>query len=139
MKVLAVALVVMAILTAVIPAFGDCESQGKMITLANGKQISMKCHWSGRAEIALAVPLLGVGAMMGFSKRKETRRVLSLSGILLGAFIMLVPTVLIGTCSGPDMTCNVILKPATLLLGGLVIAGGLGGLVISERSKDELA
>jgi len=139
MKVLAVGLVVLAVLTGVIPMFGDCESQGKMITLANGKQISMKCHWSARAEIAAAVPLVGIGAMMGFGKRKETRRVLSLSGILLGAVVMLIPTVLIGTCGGADMTCNTILRPATLMLGGLVIASGLGGLVIAERSKDELA
>ena len=42
--VFGVALVVLALATAIFPQFTDCESQGKMITLANGKTVSMKCH-----------------------------------------------------------------------------------------------
>jgi hypothetical protein len=139
MKVLAVILAILAILTAVIPQFGDCESQGKMLTLPNGKQVSMKCHWSARAEIAMGIPLLGVAGALGFSRRKETRRALTLVGLLLGALVIAIPNLLIGVCSGPDMTCRVILYPATLLLGGLIIVGSLVGFVWNEVKAEPQA
>ena len=58
LKAIGIALIIIAVALAIVPFFSDCESDGKMITLENGKQISMKCHWTGRAEIGVAVPLL---------------------------------------------------------------------------------
>ena len=61
---IAALIVVLAIGIGVLPQFTDCLSQGRMLTLEIGRQIPMKCHWTAQAEIALAVPLLAVGAMM---------------------------------------------------------------------------
>ena len=72
-----------------------------MITLADGKQISMKCHWTGRAELVLGVPLLAVGLMLGFSRRRESQRVLGITATVLGVLAILLPTVLIGVCMQP--------------------------------------
>jgi len=51
-----IALVALALGTAIVPQFTDCASQGKAITLANGKTVEMKCHWTARAEIAVGRP-----------------------------------------------------------------------------------
>jgi hypothetical protein len=121
MKLAAAAIAILAIAIAIVPMFTDCESAGRMLTLADGREISMKCHWTGRAELGLGLPLLAVGLMMGFSRRKETRRVLGVAGTTLGAVAILLPTSLIGVCMSPDMPCVSTMKPALIFMGALVI------------------
>jgi len=122
----------LGLLAAIVPQFTDCASDGKSITLANGKTIPMKCHWSARAEIAVGVPILGIGLGSAFSRRKETVRTLSMLGVLLGALVILVPTTLIGVCGTPGMTCNTTLRPAMIAVGSLVIAASLCMLAYNE-------
>ncbi|MEL7563168.1 DUF4418 family protein [Dehalogenimonas sp. 4OHTPN] len=134
-KVLGVVLVVLAIFAAVFPMFTDCQSQGKAITLANGKTIPMKCHWSGVAEIAAAAPLAVVGVMMTFNRRKTTLMQLGGLGVVLGAVIIALPTFLIGVCQTPTMTCVTLERPGLITAGALVIASGLVGMVLAARSN----
>lgn len=131
-KLFGIALVVVALAVALIPQFTDCQSQGKAIALASGKTVPMKCHWTARGEIALAVPTLAVGAMMVASRRKETTRYLALTGAVLGIFVMALPTKLIGVCSSA-MLCNTVMKPSLLGLGAVVTAIGVVGLVMARR------
>jgi len=133
-----IALVVVALAIAIVPQFTDCESQGKMITLANGKQISMKCHWTARAEIAIGAPLVIVGGMLAASRRKESQRNLAILGIGLGALTMLTPTYLIGVCTTPTMTCYTAMRPALLAAGGLAAAVSVVALVMTQRKKELL-
>ena len=135
-KFFGIALVVIALAIAVVPQFTDCESQGKMITLANGKEISMKCHWTARSEIAIGAPLVIVGAMMAASRRKESHRNLAILGIGLGALAMLTPTYLIGVCTTPTMICYTAMRPELLVTGGLAVAVSIVGLVMTQRKKD---
>ena len=60
-KVLGVVMIVLALVLAIAPIFTDCESQGKMLTTADGRSVSMKCHWTGIAEVAAAIPLALAG------------------------------------------------------------------------------
>jgi hypothetical protein len=136
MKGLATIMVVLAIVIGVLPQLTDCQSQGLAITLANGRTIPMKCHWTAIAEFAMAVPLVGVGGVMAFRKRKESARVAAGMGMLLGAFVILLPTVLIGVCADMTALCNSIMRPALILAGGLVIAVSLVSLVMSERNLE---
>ena len=129
MKITGALLVVLALITAVVPFFTDCQSQGRALTLANGKEIAMKCHWTGRAELVLAIPLLAMGVFLIFSKRTESLRNLSLISIVMGVLIILVPTVLIGVCGSAMMICNAVMKPTLILLGSLVIALGVAGVL----------
>jgi len=122
MKLIGILMVVLALVVGIVPMFTDCESQGRMLTLADGRQISMKCHWTARAELALAVPLAAVGGIELFSKKKESKVILSLLGVVLGILIILLPTALIGVCGNPEMICNMFMKPA-LILGGSIVSG----------------
>ena len=130
MKVLGILIMVLAVLIAVVPQFFNCEHDGKSITLANGRQIPMKCFWTAMAAIGVALPLFGVGALQIFSRQRETRRFLSTLGAILGVSVILLPTVLIGVCAHPDASCNLVMRPALIFMGVLVTGLSLAGLAI---------
>ena len=139
MKVAAFSLIILAVLIAILPIFTDCQAAGQMMTLANGKQVPMKCHWTGRAELGLGLPLLTVGLTMLFSRRRESLRNLGLVGISLGIVTILLPTVLIGVCAMPDMHCHSIMEPALILMGVLVVGISLAVAVLNWREEQEAA
>ena len=134
MKVLGVVIVVLALVMAIVPLFTDCESQGRSIELASGKTIPMKCHWTGRAALAMAFPLAAVGLLLAFSRRKETQRALSIVAAVSGIMVILLPTVLIGVCSSPDMICNMIERGALILAGVLTVACGVVGFLMARKA-----
>jgi len=135
MKVITVIFVILALVIGIVPQFTDCQSQGRSIELANGKTIPMKCHWTGEAEIAIAGTLLVVGIMMWFSRRKESLRILSILGIVLGIFAILIPTNLIGVCASSDMLCNSLMKPTLIFSGTVAVVASLVGLVLANRTQ----
>jgi hypothetical protein len=137
MKIAAVLMIIIALTIGIVPQFTDCESQGRTLTLANGREIPMKCHWTAQAEVGLAIPLMAVGSLLTFSKRKESFRNLSIMGAVLGAFVILLPTALIGVCGNPEMICNSIMKPFLILTGSLVTALSLFTFVRSTVKKEE--
>ena len=139
MKTLGLVIVVLALVIAIVPLFTDCESQGRSIELATGKTIPMKCHWTGRAALAMAFPLAAVGLLLVFSRRKETRRALSIVAAVSGIMVILLPTVLIGVCGSPDMICNMIERGALVLAGVLTVACGVAGLVLARGPEPSAA
>jgi hypothetical protein len=136
MKVAAALIVILALVIGITGQFTDCQSQGKAITLANGKTIPMKCHWTSMAELGLALPLAMVGGLMAVSRRRESQRNLSLMGVGLGAVAILIPTVLIGVCSS-GMSCEIVLRPALILAGTLVVAISAVTFILSLRPEPE--
>jgi hypothetical protein len=135
-KFLGVVLIVLAVAIAVVPTFTDCQSQGSVITMANGSTTPMKCHWTGVAELGMAIPLVGVGIMMMASRRKETLSYLSVTGIVLAGVMIALPDGLIGVCANPTHVCVTAMKPALNSLGALVALGGIVGLIQSRRIKE---
>jgi hypothetical protein len=132
-KLMSVGMVVMALVLAIAPAFTDCESQGRMLTTADGRAVSMKCHWSGIAEIAAAVPLGLAGIYALRARRKETTRFAALVGAASGVVAILLPTVLIGVCGNAMMLCNLLMRPILLGAGILsVVASGVLYVVAQE-------
>jgi len=139
MKIAAALVIVLALVIGLVPQFTDCQSQGRALTLQNGSTVPMKCHWTAVAEIALAVPLFALGAVMAFSRRKESKRIIAGLGALLGLFVILLPTALIGVCASSMMLCNSVMKPTLILSGILVIAISAGTLITSERQVEQFA
>lgn len=138
MKIAAGLMIVLALLIGIVPQFTDCQSQGRELTLDSGRHIPMKCHWTAQAEVALAGPLLLTGSLLAFNRRKESLRNLSVLGGILGIFVILLPTALIGVCGNPDMICNSIMKPTLIMLGSLLIALSVFGVVKSMRINGEI-
>ena len=138
-KIAAVLIVVLALVIGIVPQFTDCQSQGRAIELPNGKTVAMKCHWTATAELALAIPIAAVGVLLGFSRRKESMRNLSILGIVLGAVAILVPATLIGVCASADMICNSVMRPLLILMGTLLMAISVVTLIASNRITDQPA
>ncbi len=128
--------IIMALVLGILPAFTDCQSQGRSLELANGKTVPMKCHWTGIAEIGVAIPLGLVGISEILSKRKETFNILSLIGVGSGTLAILFPTVLIGVCANPSMVCNMIMKPGLISAGALAIGASLVVFIASRKNVD---
>lgn len=136
MRVIAAVIVILAVLIGLVPVFTDCESQGRSIALASGQTIPMKCHWTGRAELAVAVPLAGVGVLLALGRRKETQRALAIVGGLLGLMAILFPAVLIGVCASHEMICSMLMEPLLIMLGVLVLAA-CGLVLLRARGSEE--
>ena len=90
MKAIGAIIVVLALVIGIVPQFTDCLAQGKAITLPNGNSLPMKCHWTRQAEVAVAIPLLVVGALTILSRRKQTLRALVVVGLTLGWLSLLI-------------------------------------------------
>jgi hypothetical protein len=155
MKVLGAAIIVLALVLAIVPQFTNCDANGHVIKVTAPapatetgsvgsaakvmKVIRMKCLWTARAGIAVAIPLAAAGALLLFSRRKETRRALGITTTALGVCTVLLPMTLIGTCVTPTMPCNTEMKPTMLAVGGLTIALGVIVLVMNELKADTMA
>jgi len=137
MKIIGAILVVLALAVAIVPQYTDCLSQGLAITMPSGATMPMKCHWTRQAELATAGPLAAVGVLMGLSKRKRTIRALGIVGIVVGVFVILLPSTLIGVCAGDQMICNMVMRPSLTLGGILVIVTSVIALLASRGPDDE--
>ena len=95
----------------------------------------MKCFWSARAEIIAGVPLIALGALLLFARRKETIRVIGILTTIIGVLTILIPTTLVGTCANTAMVCNTEMKPTLFVAGGLTVAVGIAVLVLGELRR----
>jgi hypothetical protein len=136
-KIFGAAIVVLAVVLAIVPQFTDCQSQGHYITLANGNLISMKCHWTARAQMAVAVPIAVVGLMLATSKRKKDIFGYSVVAVVLGIMSLLLAATIIGTCSNQAMFCNTTMKPVIFLTAGLISLLSLGAMIVSFRYRHD--
>jgi hypothetical protein len=137
-KFLGVTMIVLALTLAIAPAFTDCQSTGKTVTTVAGTSIPMKCHWAGIAEIGAAVPLAVAGIYALRSRRKDTTRFAGILGATSSAVAILLPTVLIGTCASPTMSCNLLMRPI-LLSAGILAAVASVALFVSARDHQPAA
>lgn len=78
---------------------------GKMLDLANGNQVPMKCHWAGQAAVGIAVIILAA-ALMALLVKKEYKGLMAVTAVA-GVVLFLVFTSLIGVCANEEMRCNV--------------------------------
>ncbi len=129
MKVIAAILIILALVVGIVPQFTDCLAQGREIEMPNGRTMPMKCHWTRQAEVAVALPLLVVGVLMLFTRRRSTLRILAAVALALGISAILVPAYLIGTCASAEMICNLLMKPVLLFAGIVIVVTSVVALV----------
>jgi hypothetical protein len=163
-KVLAVLIIILGLAVIIVPQFTNCEygkdspetlnmqmsdaavteyaSMGEMEgrvadTMESGAvpYRAMKCLWSARGEIIAGVPIIVLGALLLFSRRKETIRVIGILTAVMGVLTILIPTTFIGTCVNPDMVCNTEMKPTLFITGGLTVALGIAVVVLGELRR----
>jgi len=159
-KVLAVLLVILGLAIVIVPQFTNCEygavhpatlnmqtgvdegveyaSSGAMDSGGGVKTVPyrmMKCFWSARAEIIAGVPLIALGVLLFFARRKETIRVIGVLSVIIGVLTILIPTTLVGTCANSAMVCNTEMKPSLFVTGGLTVAVGIAVLVLGEMRR----
>ena len=78
---------------------------GKMLELANGNQVPMKCHWAGQAAIAVSIIILAT-AIMALLAKKEYKGLMVVNAVT-AAVLFLVFTSLIGVCASETMRCQI--------------------------------
>ena len=91
----------------------------------------MKCHWMGEAARMLGGLIAALGAI--FLLFKSSRIGIAFSNIGLGICLILLQTVVIGTCKSPTMHCNVYAKPVILLLAIILIVINTGYLFFTRK------
>ena len=77
---------------------------GKMLTLDSGKEVPMKCFYTGQAAIAVAVILL-VTALMALLAKKDHKKFMVISAVCAIMLFLLFGS-LIGVCASPEMRCH---------------------------------
>ena len=78
---------------------------GKMLELANGNQVPMKCHWAGQAAIGISIIILAV-AVMALLAKKEYKGLMAVNAVA-AVILFLVFTSLIGVCASETMRCQI--------------------------------
>jgi hypothetical protein len=159
-KVLAVLIIILGLAIIIVPQFTNCEygkdnpetlnmqtsdaavteyaSTGGMEATAESAAVpyrAMKCLWSARAEIIAGVPVIVLGALLLFARRKETIRVIGILTAVMGVLTILIPTSFIGVCKNPDMVCNTEMKPTLLIAGGITVALGIAVVALGEMRR----
>lgn len=117
---------IVAIMVTLVPVYTSCPTN----------MMIMKCHWTAQAEIAAAIPIFMLGLLLIFNRSKESSLVLLLVGAASGIAVILLPTILIGTCAAP-MKCATLMKPILITLGAVLIAGNLGLLFYSLKDTKD--
>lgn len=87
----------------------------QMLQLVSGKEVHMKCFYSGQAAIAIAIILLAL-AIVSFLAKKDFKKV-QIAAVVTGVVLFLVFGSLIGVCANAEMRCN-----TTALWGRIVSA-----------------
>ncbi len=139
MKIIGIVIMALAVAIAVIPLFYNCQHDGKALALANGVKVPMKCFWTAMAAIGTAIPLFLIGLFQTVSRQKETRRALGALGGVLGIMAIALPTVLIGVCMHPDASCNLVMRPALIFMGVVVLALGVGSMMMPQKPAGQIA
>ena len=91
----------------------------------------MKCHWMGEAVKMLGGLIVSLGVV--FLLFKSSRIGIAFSNIGIGVCLILLQTVVIGTCKNVTMPCNVYTKPVILLLAIVLIVIDAGYLFVNRK------
>ena len=99
---------------------------------------TMRCGTSTTIEAILGIALLAIAVVAAGLIKKKIHTILSALALVIGIFVSLVPTVIVGTCPHAHMACHSITAPVLALVGvaeALFAAGNLVYLRLRRRNE----
>jgi len=106
---------------------------GKLLDLANGNQVPMKCHWAAQAGIAVSVVIL-VAAAMAFLAKKEYKGFMVITAVCGALLFMIFATGFIGVCASETMRCQST-KLWGIIAAGITFAASLINLLSGKEGQ----
>ncbi len=81
----------------------------------------MRCYYSERAELGIAIILLVTGILYFFTKTNRERLLITIATIPISIVAILIPSILIGGCAMKTMACQAESFPSIYVLSSLLI------------------
>lgn len=101
----------------------------------------MKCHWTAQAELGIGLSISILGALLIILASRQVRIGISITIGLNSILVILIPSTLIGVCSGIHMNCHTFTWPTLNLLGCLTLftaAVNIWHLWNKDRKEDSV-
>lgn len=80
----------------------------------------MRCGTSTTIDAVLGLVLLAVAVAAAGLLKKKAHVILSVLSLVVGVFVSLVPTVIVGTCPHAHMACHAVTAPVLAVFGALI-------------------
>ena len=106
---------------------------GKLLDLANGNQVPMKCHWAAQAGIAVSVVILAA-AVMALLAKKEYKGFMVVTAVGGALLFMIFATGFIGVCASETMRCQST-KLWGIIAAGITFAASLINLLSGKEGQ----
>ena len=98
----------------------------------------MRCGTSTTVDAVLGLVLLAVAVAAAGLLKKKAHIVFSAIAFVVGVFVSLAPTVIVGTCPHAHMACHAVTAPVLAVFGALIALFAVLNLVyLKLRRRDE--
>lgn len=97
----------------------------------------MNCHWAEQSVFGAGITLTVISLIVLICGSSRVSLGASLAMIPAAVFTALTPDILISLCMMPMMRCHTIMRPAVIVISGLIAAAALINAVIILRKKEE--
>ena len=94
----------------------------------------MSCHYAEQAVIGVAAAI-GIQAILVLITTQGIRRGLRLAILTEALLAVALPGILIELCMTADMRCHVLMRPATIVFGTIIIICAIVGFILDRKKK----
>ena len=99
---------------------------------------AMRCGTSTTVDAVLGLALLVIAVFAASILKKKAHVILSALSLVVGVFVSLVPTVIVGVCPHAQMACHVIAGPVLAVFGVLIaLFAALNLIYLKLRRRNE--
>lgn len=99
---------------------------------------AMRCGTSTTVDAILGIILLATAVVAAGIIKKNVHIILSVLTLVIGVFVSLVPTVIIGTCPHAHMACHSITAPVLAVTGvAIALFAALNLIYLRLRRRNE--
>ena len=99
---------------------------------------AMRCGTSTTVDAVLGLVLLAVAVAAAGLLKKKAHIVFSAIAFVVGVFVSLVPTVIVGTCPHAHMACHAVTAPVLALMGVVIaLFAALNLIYLKLRRRNE--